>query len=135
MISTDDHMLLSRWSHFQHTPFSLPENGQNGAGEWADRNVSYGHELLFEPKSTPCIGMKKMSKPSKLASANSKTASGGIPFIVWVGLFGLGLLGYVFSQMFLPVEAHSLHWLIALIGAALGSILGWLWYRWRGDII
>ena len=40
MISTGDHLPESRWSHFQHTPFSLPENGQNGAGKWADRNVS-----------------------------------------------------------------------------------------------
>lgn len=76
-----------------------------------------------------------MSKPTKLANAKSKNASGGIPFVVFVGVFGLGLLGYVFSQMFLPVEAHSSHWLVALIGAALGGVLGWLWYRWRGDII
>jgi len=76
-----------------------------------------------------------MSKPTKLANVKSKSASGGVPFVVLVGLFGLGLFGYVFSQMFLPVEAHSLHWLIALIGAALGGVLGWLWYRWRGDLI
>ena len=76
-----------------------------------------------------------MSKPIKLASARSRTAGGGIPFVVLVGLFGLGLLGYVLSQMFLPVEAHSAHWLVALIGALLGGILGWLWYHWRGDII
>jgi hypothetical protein len=37
--------------------------------------------------------------------------------------------------MFLPVEAHPSHWLVALMGAALGGVLGWLWYRWRGDII
>jgi hypothetical protein len=79
--------------------------------------------------------MKKMSKPAKLANAKSKNASGGVPFIVLVGIFGLALLGYVFSQMFLPVEAHPSHWLVALIGAALGGVLGWLWYRWRGDII
>lgn len=76
-----------------------------------------------------------MSKPTKLASAKSKHTSGGLPFVVFVGIFGFGLLGYVFSQMFLPVEAHPEHWLIALIGAALGGVLGWLWYRWRGDII
>ncbi len=75
-----------------------------------------------------------MSKPSKLASAKSKNTSGGVPFVVFVGLFGLGLIGYVLSQMFLPVEAHSSHLLVALMGAALGGVLGWLWYRWRGDI-
>ena len=76
-----------------------------------------------------------MSKPTKLVNAKSQNANGGLPFVVFVGLFGLGLVGYVLSQMFLPVEAHSAHWLVALIGAALGGILGWLWYRWRGDII
>ena len=76
-----------------------------------------------------------MSKPAKLASTKSKPASGGIPFVVFVGLFGLGLLGYVLSQMFLPVEARTAHWLAALIGAILGGVLGWLWYRRRGDII
>ena len=76
-----------------------------------------------------------MSKPTKLDSVKSKYANEGVPLVIFVGLFGLGLLGYVFSQMFLPVEAYSSHWLIALIGAALGGVLGWLWYRWRGDII
>jgi LPXTG-motif cell wall-anchored protein len=76
-----------------------------------------------------------MSKPTKFAGAKSPNAHGGIPFVVFVGLVGLGLLGYVLSQMFLPVEAHTAHWLTALIGAALGGILGWLLYRRRGDII
>ena len=76
-----------------------------------------------------------MSKPTKLISAKSKTVSGAMPFVVLVGLLGLGLVGYVLSQVFLPVEAHSAQWLVALIGAALGSVLGWLWYRWRGDIL
>jgi hypothetical protein len=76
-----------------------------------------------------------MSKPIKLASAISRNASGGVPFVVLVGFFGLGLISYVLSQMFLPFEAHPAHWLAALIGAILGGVLGWLWYRWRGDII
>lgn len=76
-----------------------------------------------------------MSRSSKLANTKSKHASSGVPFVVFVGLFGLGLISYVISQMFLPVEAHSLHWLVALIGAIVGGLLGWLWYYWRGDII
>lgn len=70
-----------------------------------------------------------MSRPSKLASAKSRNASGGVPFIVLVGFLGLGLISYVLSQMFLPVEAHPAHWLAALIGAILGGVLGWLWYH------
>ena len=67
-----------------------------------------------------------MSKPAKLANAKSKNASGGVPFIVLVGIFGLALLGYVFSQMFLPVEAHPSHWLVALMGAS---------PRWRSRLV
>ncbi len=55
--------------------------------------------------------------------------------MVVVGLCGSGLLGYVLSQLILPVEAHSAYWGVALISAVLGAALGWLWYRWRGDII
>jgi len=76
-----------------------------------------------------------VSKSTKLASAKSKNTSGGLPFVVFVGVFGLGLLGYVFSQVVTAAEAHPSHWLVALVGAILGGILGWLWYRWRGDII
>lgn len=76
-----------------------------------------------------------MSKPAKLINTKSKPSGSGLPFVVFVGFVGLGLLGYVSSQMFLPVEAHTLHGLVALLGAALGGVLGWLWYRWRGDII
>ncbi len=76
-----------------------------------------------------------MSKPIRIASAKSKYAGRGLPFVVFVGLVGLGLLGYVLSQMVLPVEAHSAYWLGALIGAILGGVLGWMWYHWRGDII
>ncbi len=76
-----------------------------------------------------------MSKPAKLTNTKSKPAGSGLPFVVFVGFFGLGLVGYVISQMFFPVEAHSSHWLVALIGATLGGVFGWLWYHWRGDII
>ncbi len=76
-----------------------------------------------------------MSKPVKLTSTSTRPTGRGIPWVVLVGLIGLGLIGYVLSQMFLPVEAHPSHWLVALISAIVGGVLGWLWYRWRGDII
>ena len=76
-----------------------------------------------------------MSKSAKLVNTKSKISGGGVPFIVVVGFFGLGLAGYVLSQAFLAVEAHSSHWLVAVLCAIVGGVLGWLWYRWRGDII
>ncbi len=76
-----------------------------------------------------------MSKPVKLTSTSTRPTGRGIPWVVLVGLIGLGLIGYVLSQMFLPVEAHATHWLVAALSAILGGVLGWLWYHWRGDII
>ncbi len=74
-----------------------------------------------------------MTKPTKLAKA--KSANEGWPLVVFVGIFGLGLLGYLFSQFALGTQPHPLHWGITLVSAVLGGIGGWLWYRWRGDII
>ncbi len=76
-----------------------------------------------------------MSKSVKLTSTTSKPAGSGIPLVVLVGLIGLGLVGYVLSQAFLPPEAHPSHWLVAVLSAIVGGVLGWLWYHWRGDII
>ncbi len=76
-----------------------------------------------------------MSKSTKLADTKPKPFGRTIPFVMLVGFIGLGLIGYVVSQLFLPVEAHAAPWLIAVISAALGGVLGWLWYHWRGDII
>ena len=76
-----------------------------------------------------------MSKSTKLANTRAKNSRGSWPFVIYVGAFGFGLLGYLFSQMFTAAEAHPSHWLVALVGAVLGGILGGLWYRWRGDII
>jgi hypothetical protein len=76
-----------------------------------------------------------MSKSSKFASTKSKSISNGIPFIVVVGIFGLSLVSYVISQMVTPAEAHPSHLTVALIGAIVGGLIGWLWYHWRGDII
>jgi len=30
---------------------------------------------------------------------------------------------------------HSYHWMTGVIGGVLGFIVGWIWYRWRGDVI
>jgi hypothetical protein len=76
-----------------------------------------------------------MSKSTKLDNLKPKRISQGMPLVVFVGAFGLGLLGYVFSQIVTAAQAHPIHWLSALGSAVLGGVLGWLWYRWHGDII
>lgn len=76
-----------------------------------------------------------MSKSTKHANTEAKSTSGGWPLVVYVGIFGLGLLGYLFSEIALNARPHPLHWVVALVGAILGGVVGWLWYRWHGDIV
>ncbi len=54
--------------------------------------------------------------------------------MVYIGIVVFGLTGYVLAEIALGTRPHPLHWLSALVGAVLGYLLGWLWYRWRGDI-
>ncbi len=70
----------------------------------------------------------------KLARANEKKSRQGWPSVVYIGIVVFGLTGYVLAEIALGTRPHPLHWLSALVGAVLGYLLGWLWYRWRGDI-
>jgi hypothetical protein len=48
---------------------------------------------------------------------------------------GLGLVGYaVVETVFRTSLSHPFQWLSALVGGVLGIGIGWLWYRWRGDV-
>ncbi len=58
-------------------------------------------------------GRKRLSKPTKPVNTQLEQAGGGMPFVMFIGLFGLGLISYVLSQLILSVEAHSIHWLVA----------------------
>jgi ABC-type branched-subunit amino acid transport system permease subunit len=53
-------------------------------------------------------------------------------------MIGLFFMAYLVSRMVLEAYPYQAHWLaipIGLAGTFLGIPLGWLWYRWRGDII
>ena len=76
-----------------------------------------------------------MSNRTKSVKAKVKNFREGWPLIVFVGIFGLGLVGYLFGELTLVGGPHPLHWLTALMGAVIGGFAGWLWYRWRGDIV
>ena len=52
---------------------------------------------------------------------------------LWIG--GLGLLGYIIGRIALDPLPHPVHWASGLVGALVGVPVGWLWYRWRGDVI
>ena len=57
------------------------------------------------------------------------------PVVVYLWTFGLGIVGYsVVGEMILESKPHPIHWLSGLAGGILGIGIGWLWYRWRGDV-
>jgi hypothetical protein len=80
---------------------------------------------------------KSMSKTkvSKTLSSTGKEKKKEWPVVVYFWTFGLGALGYVLSNVGLVHLPHSYHWVTGIIGAVAGILIGWVWYRWRGDII
>jgi ABC-type branched-subunit amino acid transport system permease subunit len=58
-----------------------------------------------------------------------------VPLVVWVWMFGLGFVSYVVARIVLDGYPHPLHWLSGVVGAVVGFLVGWIWYRWKGDMI
>jgi hypothetical protein len=73
-------------------------------------------------------------KVSKTASTTGEKKSKEWPAVVYFWTFGLALFSYLVARFALDGYPHPYHWLFGLIGGLLGIPLGWLWYRWRGDI-
>jgi hypothetical protein len=57
------------------------------------------------------------------------------PAVVYFWAFGLSLSIYAIARVVLDGQPHPYHWIAALVGGLAGIPLGWLWYRWRGDIL
>lgn len=57
------------------------------------------------------------------------------PAVVYLWAFGLAFLSYVVARIGLSTSPHPYHWMSGLIGGLAGIPFGWLWYRWRGDIL
>lgn len=71
---------------------------------------------------------------SKTASKLDTTRSRDWPVVIYLWIIGLAIMSYVIARMALNAYPHPYHWLSALAGGVAGIPLGWLWYRWRGDI-
>lgn len=57
------------------------------------------------------------------------------PAVVYLWAIGLALLSYLVGEaVFRTSQPHPIHWLSGLVGAIVGVGIGWLWYRWRGDV-
>lgn len=58
------------------------------------------------------------------------------PVVVYMSAMVVGILSYfVIGEGVLELQPHPIHWLAGLVGAILGIGVGWIWYRYRGDII
>lgn len=58
------------------------------------------------------------------------------PLVVYLWAIGLGLVSYlVIGEMVFEFKPHPIHWLAGLVGGMFGIGLGWIWFRWRGDVI
>ncbi len=56
------------------------------------------------------------------------------PVVVYVWMLGSAFIGYVIGRIVLDVYPHPYHWASGLVGGVVGILIGWAWYRWRGDI-
>ena len=76
-----------------------------------------------------------MSRPAKSTKVSNAKARQDTPVVVYVWAIGLGLMGYLFARILLSSRPHPIHWVAGLAGIVVGYFVGWLWYRWRGDVI
>ena len=74
-------------------------------------------------------------KVSKTVAIKQEEIRKEWPVVVYFGAIGLALCSYVVARIALDGYPHPYHWLAGLVGGIAGIPLGWLWYRWRGDII
>ncbi len=76
-----------------------------------------------------------MSKSAKTSRPGAKYIAPDWPIVVYVWAFGTGVAGYVIARILLDGRPHPWHWAAGVAGGLIGVGLGWLWYRWKGDIV
>jgi len=57
------------------------------------------------------------------------------PVVVYIWAIGLAIVSYAVARAALDAQPHPFHWLAGVVGGLAGIPIGWLWYRWRGDVI
>jgi hypothetical protein len=78
---------------------------------------------------------KKNEKQDRKMIDRKKKESTDWPVVVYVWVIGLFLaFWFVGGEAILESKPHPIHWLAGLAGGLLGVPVGWLWYRWRGDV-
>ena len=76
-----------------------------------------------------------MSKAAISRKSSVKKTRKDWPLVIYMWISGLGLMSYVVARIALGAYPHPIHWVSGVAGAVMGYFVGWLWYRWRGDII
>lgn len=77
----------------------------------------------------------KQKKHFKKIDESKKANANEWPAVVYFWMFGLAFFGYFIAEsVFRTAWPHPAHWLSMLSGGVLGIPIGWLWYRWRGDV-
>ncbi len=79
--------------------------------------------------------MSKSKTKKKKMPAKKKQKSEGIPLVVFMSMMGGGIVGYLGGEMAFYLRPHPAHWTVAFVGILLGSLIGLIIYRQRGDII
>ena len=74
-------------------------------------------------------------KVSKTMSTTENEKKKEWPVVVYLWAFGLALSGYAIARVGLSGFPHPYHWASGLIGGGVGILVGWIWYRWRGDVL
>jgi hypothetical protein len=77
----------------------------------------------------------EINMTAKTLQENKKKIRKETPFVVWLWTIGLGFLSYLVARIALYASPHPFHWASGAVGAGIGFLVGWLWYKWRGDVI
>lgn len=74
-------------------------------------------------------------KATKKPSSKKEEKHKEWPLVVYLWAIGLGLMGYLaVGEAIFESRPHPIHWLAGVVGGVVGMGIGWLWYRWRGDV-
>ena len=76
-----------------------------------------------------------MPRTTESGRGRTKVTTRDWPLVVYIWAVGLGFAGYFVARIVLDGQPHPLHWASGLAGGTIGVGLGWLWYRWKGDVI
>ncbi len=73
--------------------------------------------------------------PKKRARKSERKVHKETPLVVWLWTLGLGFLSYIVTRIAMDAYPHPVHWASGAGGAVVGFLVGWLWYKWKGDVI